>query len=267
MPELPEVETVRRDLARTVVGKRVVAIRGSAANPLRRIRGLRFDGLRRRGKYLLAGLGELELIIHLGMSGRLLAAPEVPITPHVRLVIELDDGVLLIFADRRRFGRVSVVRRGDYRSSPTLMKMGPEPLSIHFDRKGFERHLAGAKAPIKAVLLSQRAVAGLGNIYADEVLHRAGIHPARTQINPDNTSRLYKAIRTVLAAAVRHRGTSFSLHRDGLLPPGSFGRYLRVFQRAGHPCRSCETPVAKIRLVGRTTYFCPACQAPPNGTM
>jgi formamidopyrimidine-DNA glycosylase len=265
MPELPEVETVRRDLAEAVVGKRVVAIRGSAAKPLRRIRGLRFDDLRRRGKYLLGVLGELELIIHLGMSGRLLAAPEVPITPHVRLVIELDDGVLLIFVDRRRFGRASVVRRGDYRSSPTLMKMGPEPLSSRFNRRAFERYLAGAKAPIKAVLLSQRAVAGLGNIYADEVLHRAGIHPARRRLNSAETGRLYKAIRAVLAAAVRYRGTSFSLHRDGLLPPGAFGRYLRVFQRAGVPCRSCETPIAKVRLAGRSTYFCPACQAPSGG--
>jgi formamidopyrimidine-DNA glycosylase len=262
VPELPEVETVRRDLAKIVVGKRVVAIRGTAARALGRIRGLRFDGLHRRGKYLLAVLGELELIVHLGMSGRLLAATEVPVTPHVRLVIALDDGLLLIFVDRRRFGRVSVVRRGDYRSSPTLMRMGPEPLSSRFNRRAFERHLGGAKATVKSVLLGQRAVAGLGNIYVDEVLHRARIYPGRRQVTSAEAGRLYKAIRTVLSAAVRHRGTSFSLHRDGLLPPGAFGRYLRVFQRTGTPCRSCRTPIARLRLTGRTTYFCPTCQAP-----
>lgn len=264
MPELPEVETVRSDLARVVVGRRIVAIRGPAAKPLGRIRGLVFENLRRRGKYLLAALGELELIIHLGMSGRLLAAPRVPGTPHVRLVIDLGGDVLLIFVDRRRFGRVSVVARGDYRRSPTLMRMGPEPLSSAFSQTDFERQLDDTRAPIKAVLLNQRAVAGIGNIYADEVLHRARIHPARRQLTAADAGRLHKAIRTVLAAAVRHRGTSFSLHRDGLLPPGAFGRYLRVFQRAGDPCRSCRTPIARILLGGRGTYFCPSCQVPEH---
>jgi formamidopyrimidine-DNA glycosylase len=261
MPELPEVETVRRDLAKIIVGKRVVAVRGPGAQPLNRIRGLVLEDLRRRGKYLLAALGELELIIHLGMSGRLLAAPKVPNTPYVRLVIDLEDELLLVFVDRRRFGRVSVVPRGDYHGSPTLLRMGPEPLSGGFSRNAFERQLGKARAPIKAVLLNQRVVAGIGNIYADEVLHRARIYPGRRQVTTAEAVRLHTAIRTVLGAAVRHRGTSFSLHRDGLLPPGSFGRHLRVFQRAGAPCRSCGTAIEKIQVASRTTYFCPSCQA------
>jgi formamidopyrimidine-DNA glycosylase len=170
--------------------------------------------------------------------------------------------VFLVFVDRRRFGRVTLVTAGDYRSSPTLMRMGPEPLTDAFNRSAFERQIAGARTPIKATLLNQRAVAGLGNIYADETLHRALIHPARRELTSAEVGRLHKSIRTVLAAAVRHRGTSFSLHRDGLLPAGSFGRHLRVFQRERAPCLSCGSSVAKIRLGGRSTYYCPSCQVP-----
>lgn len=268
MPELPEVETVRRDLARIIVGKRVVKIDGPASKPLSGMRGLVLVNLRRRGKYLLAKMGDdLELIIHLGMSGRLLVAAEVPRTSHVRLVIHLDGGVLLVFVDRRRFGRVTLVPRGHYQSSPTLMGMGPEPLTDAFNRGAFERQIAVARTPIKATLLNQRAVAGIGNIYADEVLHRARIHPARRELTSAEVGRLHKSIRTVLAAAIRHRGTSFSLHRDGLLPAGSFGRYLRVFQREGAPCRSCDALIAKIRLGGRGTYYCPTCQVAAENRM
>jgi len=267
MPELPEVETVRRDLATIVVGKRVLGIRGAASAPLRRIRGLTFKNLRRRGKYLLATLGEFELIIHLGMSGRLLAAATIPPVPHVRLVIDLEGGVHLVFVDRRRFGRVSFVRRGDYAGSPTLARMGPEPLSAAFTKSAFGHQLRATKAPIKSLLLNQRLVAGIGNIYADEVLHRAGIHPDRRRLTPLEAGRLHRAIRSVLAAAIHHRGTSFSLHRDGLLPPGNFGRHLRVFQRAGQGCRKCGAPILKVRLARRSTYFCPKCQVRERDVM
>lgn len=207
MPELPELETIRRDLA-SIVGKRVLAVRGTGARPLRRMCGLAIASLQRRGKYLIADLGQLELVIHLGMSGRLFLASTVPATPHLRLAIYLKGGSVLIFVDRRRFGRMTLTRPGSYTAHPTLATMGPEPLSKAFRLGDFECALARRRAPIKAVLLNQEMVAGIGNIYADEVLHRARIHPARRQMASSEVRRLFNAIRSTLAAAIRFRGTS-----------------------------------------------------------
>lgn len=264
MPELPEVETVRRDLAQVLLRERILAIHGGGAGALRKIRGALVKDIRRRGKYLLLDLSGSELVIHLGMSGRLLVAQTVPVTPHVRTVFDFSNGLHLVFVDRRRFGRIGLVPAGRYERFPTLMAMGPEPLTPDFERSTFERQLARAKAPIKAVLLNQRVVAGIGNIYADEVLYRARLHPSRRDLRPEETKQLFQSIRSVLRSAVLHRGTSFSLHRDGLLPPGQFGPLLRVFRRADEPCRNCAAPIAKTRVAARTTYFCPNCQAAPK---
>lgn len=269
MPELPEVETIRRDLSPGIVGRSIIAITGSRNWPnaqLRRARGEKVVDLRRRGKYLLAGLGTHELVIHLGMSGRLLLADGVPPVRHVRTVFELSDGKLLVFVDRRRFGVLQVVHAGDYRAFPTLLAMGPEPLSRDFQLAAFAAALESGTGAIKARLLNQRLIAGLGNIYVDEALHRARIHPTATRVDRRAATRLHHAIRHILQYAISRRGTTFSLFRDGLLREGDFARFLRVFGREGQPCIRCRATIAKTQVGGRGTHFCPRCQAPQRSS-
>jgi formamidopyrimidine-DNA glycosylase len=265
MPELPEVETVRRDIAPQVTGRRIA---GAEAGP-----GPRYGSLsdaigrtilrvERRGKYLLFDLGDRELVIHLGMSGRLFMAPRPPEDSHLRAVLELDGAGAgyLFFVDMRKFGTLAVVRPGKYDTIPTLAAMGPEPLSDEFAVEAFCRAVAGGGTPIKALLLSQKAVAGLGNIYVDEALHRAGIHPAARGVDRKLAIKLHQAIRDVLEEAIANRGTTFSLYRDGYMREGNHYAELRVYDRAGKPCPACRTPIEKTRVAQRGTYFCPRCQ-------
>ncbi len=266
MPELPEVETVRRDIEPQVVGRTVTHAdvdQGPRYGVLADAVGRRIRQVYRRGKYLLFDLGDRELIVHLGMSGRLFMADSPPESPHLRAVFRLDGPPpgCLTFVDMRRFGTLQVVRPGKYGDIPTLATMGPEPLSDEFRLEPFMAASARAGTPIKALLLGQKAVAGLGNIYVDEALHRAGIHPGTRGITSIGATALHRAIRDVLTEAIANRGTTFSLYRDGHLNEGNHYRELRVFDRTGQPCRACGTPVEKIRLAGRGTHYCPSCQA------
>lgn len=270
MPELPEVETVRRDIEPQVVGRTILRQQvdaGPRYGDLEDAVGRRIRAVNRRGKYLLFDLGERELIVHLGMSGRLFVADEAPATPHLRAVLDLgseSDGArrALVFVDMRRFGTLRVVRPGDYGAIPTLAEMGPEPLSDEFRVGPFAAATARSAVPIKALLLGQKVVAGLGNIYVDEALHRAGIHPATRGLTRRQAASLHEAIRAVLTEAIANRGTTFRLYRDGHLAKGKHQAELRVFDQAGRPCRICGTPVEKIRLSGRGTHYCPTCQRP-----
>ncbi len=270
MPELPEVETVLRDVAPQVTGRRI--LRADVASGPRY--GLLVDAVgrtvvavTRRGKYLLFQLGDRELIIHLGMSGRLFVAAEKPETAHLRAVFQLAGGSSLVFVDMRKFGTLAVVRPGDYAEIPTLAEMGPEPLSDAFGPAAFALAVARAGAPIKAVLLGQKVVAGLGNIYVDEALHRAGIHPQARGVPRKQALRLHQAIRDVLAEAIANRGTTFSLYRDGFLNEGHHYDELRVYDRAGRPCRECGAAIVKIRVAQRGTHFCPVCQPQPLSSL
>jgi formamidopyrimidine-DNA glycosylase len=278
VPELPEVESVRRQLAPELTGRRILAAwadphPGTRLTDVGLCVGRRIDAVTRRGKFLLCPLDALpdtpplELVLHLGMTGsfRLVptaggdADPDAGV-PHVRVRFELDDGRTLLFRDPRRFGRVSVVPAGDHTSIPTLAALGPEPLSADFDPRRFVAALAATTAPVKARLLDQRLVAGVGNIYADEALWRARIHPASRRVGRTRALALHAAIREVLAAAIEREGTTF---RDYQMVNGASGRYaafLDAYGQAELPCRRCGTPLRHTVIAQRGTTYCPRCQ-------
>lgn len=281
MPELPEVESVRRQLAPELVGRTIVDVWFDPHPAARffnvdRVDGQRIDTLRRRGKFLIADLSDPsgtnrdELILHLGMTGSFRLVP-VATTPgsdgevagftHIRAHFTLDDGRMLLFRDPRRFGRVTVVEAGVYDTlAPTLARLGPEPLSEAFDPERFAATLAVTTAPVKAKLLDQRLVAGVGNIYADESLWRAMIHPGSRRVGRRRALILHAAIRDVLAAAIEREGTTF---RDYQMLNGESGRnadFLDAYGQAGRPCRRCSTTMRHTVIAQRGTTFCPGCQ-------
>ncbi len=223
-----------------------------------------FHTFRRRGKYLLLGLDDGHtLIVHLRMTGDLRVCPREEATArppdrHTHVVFRLDRGDELRFRDPRKFGRMWLVEDPDR----VVGHLGPEPLDPRLRAEELARRLAGRRATIKALLLDQRILAGIGNIYADEALHRAGIDPRRPggSLDADQVAALLQAIRTVLAEAIQARGSSL---RDYTPPDGSAGTYQeqhRVFRRDGQPCPVCGTPIQRTVLVQRSTYFCPTCQ-------
>ncbi len=263
MPELPEVETTRRRLLPLLQGKRLEALEHQDPRRYRRTeeaQGRIILDLKRRGKFLLLELeGGKELVVHLGMTGGFRLGP----TPYTRAIFRLEASALY-FHDPRRFGRILCVDQGDYREIPLLKAMGPEPLSEAFRFEAFYQGLRASLRPLKALLLDQRLVAGLGNIYADEALHRAGLHPARpgASLEEGEARRLYRTIREVLGEALALGGSTLGdrtyQQPDG--KPGSFQARHRVYARAGLPCLSCGTPILRLRLAGRGTHFCPRCQ-------
>ncbi len=278
MPELPEVETVRRGLAPVLEGRRVATVlarRPDLRFPLpdgfaRRLAGRRVEGLGRRGKYLLVGFERgICLICHLGMSGRFRvhgggAAPAPGPHDHVDWIT--DDGTCVRFHDPRRFGFMLWAPPGDPESHPMLRALGPEPLSDRFDGAALAARLAGRRGPIKPALLDQAVVAGLGNIYACEALFLAGLSPRRraSTVVGARADRLAAAIRRVLEAAIAAGGSSLRDHRrpDGEL--GYFQHGFAVYGRAGRPCPGCDCGradgIRRMVQAGRATFHCAARQ-------
>jgi formamidopyrimidine-DNA glycosylase len=272
MPELPEVETVRRDIEPYLSGRtirwarRVEAPPGPKYHGLERAAGQQVTAVTRRGKFLVMPLGSGdELIVHLGMTGALLRKKP---ADHLRVEIRLEGGSrrqrgeALFFRDPRRFGRCLVLRPGERGLLPSLAAMGPEPLEASFTPALLLAGLRRSEAAVKAVLLSQRAVAGVGNIYADEALFRAGIHPEApaASLSARRVARLHQAIRHVLAAGLEDGGTTFSDYRR---VDGSFGAHaveLAVYGRAGEPCVGCGRPLDRVVIGQRSTTFCARCQ-------
>ncbi len=268
MPELPEVETIRRQLVSRLGGRTVVAADSHPSprfTPARGTVGATFTGLRRRGKYLLAGLDDgRELVVHLGMTGRLAveepAGRPGPVSPHLRARWLLDDGRVLTFTDVRRFGRLHLVPAGDHSTIPTLDRLGPEPFDPRLTGAVLHRALARSRRAVKTQLLSQRPVAGVGNIYADEALWLAGIAPTARRLSAVRAERLLDALRTVLSAGLAHGGTTL---RDYVDADGRRGRHqhtLECYGRAGSPCSRCGTLLRRRVLDGRGTTWCPRCQ-------
>lgn len=265
MPELPEVESVRRQLHPRLAGRTVVDV---ATDPqarfadVERAAGHQIAGVGRRGKYLIAALdGGLDLVMHLGMTGSFRFRGEHGWKPdaYVRATFRLDRGVL-DFRDVRRFGRLTVVATGDYRGITTLNRLGPEPLSDDFDPARFHRALAATRMAVKPALLTQRLVAGVGNIYADEALWRARINPRAHRVSRQRSDRLWLAVREVLAEAISREGTSFS---DYVMVNGESGRnaeHLVAYGQVGRPCPRDGAPLRKILLGGRGTTYCTVCQ-------
>ena len=265
MPELPEVESVRRQLDPELGGRRVVDAWWDPHPAMPRefldlghVVGRRIERVGRRGKFLIAPLDAgLELVMHLGMTGSFrfdLA------DPYVRATLLLDDRRTLAFRDMRRFVRMAVVEAGDYEAIPTLAMLGPEPLSDEFDADAFAAVLARTSAPVKPYLMTQRPVAGVGNIYADEALWRARIHPGSRRVGRARAHILRDAIRDVLSDAIDREGTTF---RDYQMVNGETGRnasFLAAYGRSGQPCPRCATLLKKIVLGGRGTTYCPTCQ-------
>ncbi len=265
MPELPEVESVRRQLQPRLAGRRVLAVTTDPQarfDAVDKAAGHRILDVGRRGKYLLAPLdGGLELVLHLGMTGSFRFRGDQGWEPdaYVRATFTLDDAVL-DFRDVRRFGRLGVVAAGDHAGIATLAHLGPEPLSDDFDPAAFHAWLTRSRMQVKPALLTQRPVAGVGNIYADEALWIARIDPRARRLSRARTDRLWAAIRSVLAAAVDREGTTF---RDYQMVNGESGRYadfLVAYGQQGKPCPRDGTPMRRIVLGGRGTTFCPRCQ-------
>jgi formamidopyrimidine-DNA glycosylase len=274
MPELPEVETIRRDLAPHVQGRRVASIemlweRSIAVPPapefVCRLAGRTITGVDRRGKFLLLQLDNNEtLAVHLRMTGRLLyrpagAAPD----PHLRVRIVFEGGDELRFTDQRKFGRLYLL---DPSGLDTLFaRLGPEPLDAEAGREQFLALLRQRRGALKPLLLNQATIAGLGNIYVNESLFRAGLHPLRRAetLTEEERARLYNAVRETLQAAIAHGGTSIATFLSALGSSGRNQDYLLVHQRAGQPCPRCGTPIARIVVAGRGTFFCPRCQPLP----
>jgi formamidopyrimidine-DNA glycosylase len=265
MPELPEVESVRRQLDPELRGSTIAEVWFDPLPTiprefvdLERAAGRTIEHVGRRGKFLISPLDEgLELIMHLGMTGSFRFDLE---DPYVRARLWFDDGRTLAFRDVRRFGRMAVVDKGDYSKIPTLAALGPEPLSDGFDPDVFADVLARTTAPIKPFLLSQRPVAGVGNIYADEALWQARIHPRSRSVGRKRAHLLHSAIRDVLSSAIEREGTTF---RDFQMVNGESGRnvgFLVAYGRGGDPCVRCGAPLRKIVLGGRGTTYCPRCQ-------
>jgi formamidopyrimidine-DNA glycosylase len=270
MPELPEVETVRRGLALRISGRRIVRAelrRPDLRRPFppalaARLNGARIGALGRRGKYILIELDtDGLLLLHLGMSGRITAgSAELPVALHDHVVLTLDDGTVVRFNDPRRFGLMDYVRRGEAAQHPLLSGLGPEPLEAGFDGAYLSGALAGKLTPIKAALLDQRIVAGLGNIYACEALYRAGLSPRRLagSIGRRRADRLTAAIKSVLTEAIAAGGSSVRdyVQADGEL--GYFQHHWAVYGREGEPCPGCNCTQGVRRIVqsGRSTFFC-----------
>lgn len=270
MPELPEVETVRRGLARCMSGRRIARAelrRPDLRRPFppdlaERLDGARIGALTRRGKYILIELEDSGfLLLHLGMSGRITAGgAAAPPEPHDHVVLTLDDGTVVRLNDPRRFGLLDYIARGQETAHPLLAGLGPEPLEPGFDAGYLNRVLAGKLTPIKSALLDQRIVAGLGNIYVCEALYRASISPRRLAASVVGTraERLAPAIRAVLAEAIEAGGSSL---RDYVQANGELGYFQHrwaVYGREGLPCPdcSCAEGVRRIAQAGRSTFFC-----------
>lgn len=272
MPELPEVETVRRQLLPLLVGTRITA---GWSYPSWKFTdavlavGHRIREIRRRGKYLLIDLGpeidqsgkpELELVLHLGMTGTLSVTDNPPDDPYVRAIWSLDKGSYFWLRDIRRFGRIAMVPRDDYCTLPTLSRLGPEPFDPDLTAETFYQSLTGSRRRIKTQLLSQRPVAGVGNIYADEALWRARIYPGCRRVGRIRAGQLLSHLRNVLSESLENGGTTLRDYRKPDGGTGSNQRHLDCYGRSGQACRRCATTLVARMLDQRSTTWCPVCQ-------
>jgi len=285
MPELPEVETLVRGLRAHLTGRRIVAVRLGKTDFIddpaaleRDLPGKRIQAVDRYGKFLLLRLeppdeapkettegadGCCSLVVHLGMTGRLTPQhPDQPVALHTHVFFRLDDGRELRYTDIRRFGRLALLQEAALEGF--FRKLGLDPLEA--SEEEFRRRLAGRRARIKALLLDQHVFRGMGNIYCDESLWRARIHPARhaTRLSSEQVKRLCESIHDVLSEAIRLRGSSVSNYVDAEGQPGSYQQRHRVYQREGKGCFRCGEKIRRLIVAGRSSYFCPRCQRAPR---
>ncbi len=278
MPELPEVETVVRGLRLVLPGRGIVRVRLSAKTDFiedpaaleRELPGTRVAGVVRYGKFLVIDLerpgaasGAIALLIHLGMTGQIVVGPaEAPELAHTHAFLTLDDGRELRYTDIRRFGRIRILMDGERET--VLGPLGVDPLEA--SEKEFRGAIGGRKARIKALLMDQHVFRGMGNIYTDESLWRAKIHPKRlgAKLSDDELRRLYRAVRGILAEAIRMRGSSVSDYVDSEGQRGEFQLRHRVYQRQGKKCYRCGGVIRRAIVAGRSSFFCAKCQGAPR---
>lgn len=275
MPEMPEVETVRRSLEPHLTDKQITQVEILLPRQIKwpeqpeafekRILQQRIVGLDRVGKYLLLQLGnEVSLVFHLRMTGQLVyvAAEADDCTHHNRLVLHLDDGARLIFSDTRTFGTMYAMKPEELQLIKGMAEMGPEPLSEQFTAEYLRQAVAGKKTRIKSFLLDQNKIGGLGNIYVDEAMFLAGIHPMRLagSLSYEEIEKLHGAVNKVIADGIADGGTTFRDYRDGNGEKGSHQEHLYVYARDGQPCRLCGAVIEKSKVGGRGTRYCPRCQ-------
>jgi len=278
VPELPEVETIRRDLEKEVIGRRVKTVEVKGKRSVRRhksgpefrsrLEGKRVVSIRRAGKYLLIGLdGEDVLVVHLGMSGQLLRAkgPKDPLDRHTHVIITFTQGGQLRFVDPRTFGEMFVTTADELTAQvPELAHLGFDPLEDVMSWARFGQLLAERPTALKTLLMDQKFVAGIGNIYSDEILFAAGLRYDRlsNSLSAQEIRRLYRAMVETLSEAVKHRGSSLAdeQYRDLYGRVGAYQALHNVYDRAGRPCPRCGTAIVRVRAYGRSTWSCPRCQ-------
>ncbi|WP_028609994.1 DNA-formamidopyrimidine glycosylase [Paenibacillus harenae] len=273
MPELPEVETVRRTLIELVAGKRIQAVTVNLPRIIQRpaepeqfagaLAGQQIETIERRGKFLRIILDGLVLVSHLRMEGRYgVFGSDEPVEKHTHVIFHFDDGTELRYKDVRQFGTMHLFERGRELELPPLNKLGIEPLEESFTLEALRGKLAKRTTKLKPLLLNQEYIVGLGNIYVDEALFQARIHPERTPdtLKPAEWKKLYEAIRVTLARAVEAGGSSIKSYVNGQGEMGMFQHELLVYGRKGDPCPSCARPIEKFTVGGRGTHICGKCQ-------
>lgn len=293
MPELPEVETIKRGLETAIVHQRITAVEALWSKSFdvpseliaQAVIGARVKAVRRRAKVLMWDLDDgFSLMFHLKMTGQLVLTADgatlfagghptesmlgerLP-DRSTRVIFTFESGENVYFNDQRKFGWIKLVPTEEVEQDPLVARLGPEPLSDDFTTEGLKAELAAHKgAPIKAVILDQSTVSGVGNIYADESLHMAKVHPARLagSLSEAEAVRLHQAIKTIIGLGVEHGGTSFSHFVNVMRGKGDYLQHARVFRREGQPCIVCGTIIEKTRVAGRGTHFCPVCQKAPR---
>lgn len=273
MPELPEVETVKRTLNELVVGKtiqkvsvhlpRIIIKPDDIVQFATACEGQTIQRIERRGKFLRILLDDLVLVSHLRMEGRYGVFPsDEPLEKHTHVVFHMQDGTDLRYKDVRQFGTMHLFAHGDDLKSLPLKKLGDEPLDPEFTLSRFSAKMKVRTSRIKPLLLNQELVAGLGNIYVDEALHASGIHPERRAhtLSDSELSRLHQAIIETLQHAVEAGGSSIKSYVNGQGEMGMFQQQLRVYGRTDQPCTTCDTLIVKMVVSGRGTHYCPTCQ-------
>lgn len=277
MPELPEVESVVQGLNRLVLGEKIknVEVRWpriiespAVADFKNQLEGQFFEEVKRRGKFILFYLTDYVLISHLRMEGKYqFVDPKNEVedpfdTKHTHVIFHLESGYELRYLDVRKFGRMSLVNIGQEFNHKSLAKLGPEPVAEEFKLAEMQEFLTKRTKSIKGVLLDQHVVVGIGNIYADEILYQAKIHPTRpaNSLTATEEERLYEAIISILEKAVTKGGTTIRSYENAFGENGNYQEYLRVYGKTGEACVRCDTKIEKIKVVGRGTHFCPNCQ-------
>ncbi len=269
MPELPEVETIVRDLQEILPGATIKdlqvlrpnVIRGSKTIFKEKLIGKTFESISRRGKNIVANMGSrLILVVNLGMTGRLGLQQDDCLFTHPAIYFTLNIGPTLVYDDVRRFGKLDIYNEQEWLDRSA--QLGPEPLSPDYKHTDLHEKLNSSLSPIRSWLLDQKNVVGVGNIYANESLHLSGIHPQRpaNRITEKESQLLYKALRKILLSAIQNRGTTLRNYRDVSGKGGNNSTKLRIYGRHGENCLGCSEPVQRIVFSNRSAFFCPSCQ-------